>query len=202
MPNIKWWDHLSRVSRRGRGSYLPYRMLVLVLSALLLSGCGFHLRGQIDFSPLLATPYVNGKDGGFVKTLNTGLRKSGLVPVQDPSNATAIIDLTAVQYDRDVISIDSRGLATGYLLSYTVAYRVVSRSGRVLLENSKITLKRNLTYQSTQVLQKQAEEKALTDTMIEDIVRQIVRRLGSVSYAPIRAKRFALLNPQLQVDGS
>ena len=202
MLNLKWCHPLFRISHRARGSHVTYRMLVPVVLAFVLSGCGFHLRGQIEFSPLLAIPYVNGKNDGFVKALNSGLRQSGLVPAQDPSNATAIIDLTAVHYDRVVISIDSRGLAPGYQLSYTVSYRVVNRSGKVLLENSKITLKRNLTYQSTQVLQKQAEESALKDVMIEDMVRQIVRRLGSVSLAPTRAKRFALLNPQLQVDGS
>jgi len=78
----------------------------------------------------------------------------------------------------------------------------VNRSGRVLVENAQVGLTRNLTYQSTQVLQKEAEESALTETMIADIVRQMVRRLGSVSYSRIRARGFALVSPQLQVAGS
>jgi len=180
---------------------LTHRLLLSLLLTMLLSGCGFHLRGQIEFSPLLAVPYVNGKDSQFVNALNAGLQQSGLVPTKDPSKATAIIDLIAVEFDRKVISIDSRGVATGYLLTYKVSYRVVNRSGKVLVENAQVGLKRNLTYQSTQVLQKEAEESALTKTMIDDIVRQMVRRLGSVSYSPIRARRFALVSPQLQVAG-
>lgn len=181
---------------------MTHRLLLPLLLTMLLSGCGFHLRGQTEFSPLLAVPYVNGKDSQFVSALNAGLQQSGLLPTKDPSTATAIIDLTAVEFDRKVISIDSRGVATGYLLTYRVSYRVVNRSGRVLVENAQVGLTRNLTYQSTQVLQKEAEESALTETMIEDIVRQMLRRLGSVSYSRSRARRFALVSAQLQVAGS
>ena len=181
---------------------MTHRLLLPLLLTMLLSGCGFHLRGQIEFSPLLAVPYVNGKDSQFVSALSAGLRQSGIVPTKDPSNSTAIIDLIAVEFDRMANSIDSRGVATGYLLTYKVSYRVVNRSGRVLVENAQVGLTRNLTYQSTQVLQKEAEESALTKTMIDDIVRQMVRRLGSVSYSRIRARGFAPVSPQLQVAGS
>jgi len=95
--------------------------------------------------------------------------------------ATAIIDLVSVNYSRSVQSVDARGIATGYRLKYHVIYRVVDRSGRLLVDNTGLSVTRDLAYQSDQVLQKQKEEKILREALRQDVVRQIIRRLGGVT---------------------
>ena len=170
------------------------QILLGVLYLLLLAGCGFHLRGELVLSPVLTAPYVNAADAEFKADLTKALNRSGIMAVNDPDNASAIIDLVSVKYDRQVLSINSRGQATGYILTYEVLCRFVDRAGRVLTSPARLKLSRTLEYQSTQVLQKKQEEDALRARMRDDLVQQILRRLNSVSQAPpggLKTERFS-----------
>ena len=170
------------------------QILLGVLYLLLLAGCGFHLRGEMVLSPVLTAPYVNAADAEFKADLTKVLNRSGIMAVNDPDNASAIIDLVSVKYDRQVLSINSRGQATGYILTYEVLCRFVDRAGRVLTSPARLKLSRTLEYQSTQVLQKKQEEDALRARMRDDLVQQILRRLNSVSQAPpggLKTERFS-----------
>jgi outer membrane lipopolysaccharide assembly protein LptE/RlpB len=145
-------------------------------------------------SPVLTAPYVNAADAEFKADLTKALNRSGIMAVNDPDNASAIIDLVSVKYDRQVLSINSRGQATGYILTYEVLCRFVDRAGRVLTSPARLKLSRTLEYQSIQVLQKKQEEDALRARMRDDLVQQILRRLNSVSQAPpggLKTERFS-----------
>ena len=146
-----------------------------------LAGCGFHLRGEMVLSPILSAPYVNAANAEFKEDLTKVLNRRGIRAVNDPEIASAIIDLVSVKFDRQVLSINSRGQATGYILTYQVLCRFVDRTGRVLASPARLKLSRTLEYQSTQVLPKKQEEDALRARMREDLVQQILRRLNSVS---------------------
>ena len=158
------------------------RTLTAIFLSALLVGCGFHLRGQVELAPVVSSPWVTGQDPALVVDLRNALRQSGVQPVKDSSSATVIIDLASVDYSRAVISVDSQGTATGYTLKYEVLYRVVDRSGRVLVENTPLSFSRDLQYRSTELLQKKQEEEALKVSMRQEIVRRIIRRLDGVAY--------------------
>ncbi len=130
----------------------------------------------------MSSPWLTGQDPALVVDLRNALRQSGVQPVKDSSSATVIIDLASVDYSRAVISVDSQGTATGYTLKYEVLYRVVDRSGRVLVENTPLSFSRDLQYRSTELLQKKQEEEALKVSMRQEIVRRIIRRLDGVAY--------------------
>ena len=78
----------------------------------LLAGCGFHLRGEMVLSPILSAPYVNAANFEFKEDLTKALNRGGIRAVNAPEIASAIIDLVSVKFDRQVLSINSRGQAT------------------------------------------------------------------------------------------
>jgi len=158
------------------------RTLTAILLSALLTGCGFHLRGQVELAPIMSAPWVTGQNQTLVVDLRNALRQSGAHPVKDAASATVIIDLATVDYTRFVTSVDSKGTATGYTLEYQVLYRVVDRLGRVLVENTSLSVSRDLEYKSTQLLQKKQEEEALKISMRQEIVRRIIRRLGGIAF--------------------
>ena len=160
------------------------QIMVGVFYLFLLTGCGFHLRGEMVLSPILSEHYVNAANSEFKEDLTKALNRNGTRAVNDPEIASAIIDLVSVKYDREVLSINSRGQATGYILTYQVFCRFVDRTGRVLASPVRLKLSRTLEYQSTQVLPKKQEEDALRARMRKDLVQQILRRLNTVSQAP------------------
>jgi len=136
----------------------------------------------MELAPVISAPWVTGQDLDLVADLRNGLRQSGVHPVKDAASASVIIDLATVEYIRSVKSIDSQGTATGYTLEYQILYRVVDRMGRVLVDNTSLSFSRDLEYKSTQLLQKKQEEDALKISMRQEIVRRIIRRLGTIAY--------------------
>ena len=127
----------------------------------------------------IATP--EGRVAAFDRTISTTGAARRQVTIVGTS---VIIDVVSVKFDRQVLSINSRGQATGYILTYQVFFRFVDRTGRVLANPARLKLSRTLEYQSKQVLPKKQEEDALRARMREDLVQQILRRLNSVSQLP------------------
>ena len=90
------------------------QIMVGVFYLCLLAGCGFHLRGEMVLSPILSAPYVNAANAEFKEDLTKVLNRRGIRAVNDPEIASAIIDLVSVKFDRQVLSINSRGQATAF----------------------------------------------------------------------------------------
>lgn len=147
----------------------------------MLAGCGFQLRGQVNLAPIMAYPWVTGQDNQLVVDLRDSLRQSGASPVKDATAASVIIDLASVNYTRTVKSVDANGTATGYILQYSVVYRVVDPRGKVLIANTPLNFSRELVYNSVDLLQKKREEEVLKEVMRAEVTRRIMRRLDSVA---------------------
>ena len=155
--------------------------LVFMFAVLLFSGCGFHLRGQVPLPDVMAEPHLAGSNLELIRRLEEELRARGAHPVADPAGASAVIELLRVAYLREVGTLDLRGTVTGYVLKYEVVYRVLGSDLEVLVDDTRITLSRNLDYDRGQVLQLEQDETLLRDELVDEVVRRILTRLMSVS---------------------
>ena len=165
---------------KAAGDYMRKLVLILITSAvLLLQGCGFHLRGKVELPPVLDTVYVEGADPDLVNDLKDSLDFSGAAVVYSASAATSAI-LVESRYDREVRTLNSRGVATGYLLRYDARFVVVSPEGESRYESRIISIKRNFDFNPEQVLQKEEEEDFLREKMREEIVQRIMRQLSTI----------------------
>ncbi len=154
-------------------------LLMTLSAALFAAGCGFHLRGKVELSPELMNVYVEGSDPELVNDLKDSLDFSGATVVSSPASATSAVVLES-RYERVVRTLDSRGLATGYVLRYDARFRVISSEGERLHESGVITLKRNFDFDATQVLQKESEEEFLREDMREQLIQQVMRQLSAI----------------------
>jgi LPS-assembly lipoprotein len=157
--------------------------LVVLLGAVLVAGCGFHLRGKVDLAPSLLEPYIRGPDPDINDLLADALEFSDARPVADESIASSVIDMYFARFARDVRTLDSRGLATGYVLRYRVEFRVVDADGEVLLPDAVIDMRRNFNYDANEVLQKEDEEEFIREDMQREIVQRMLRMLASIGRA-------------------
>ena len=155
--------------------------LVIMLAVLFFSGCGFHLRGQILLSGVMAEPHLNGNDLELIHQLEEELRARGANPAADVAGASAVIELLRVAYLREVGTLDLRGTVTGYVLKYEVVYRVLGPDLEVLLDETRITLSRNLDYDRGQVLQLEQDETLLRNELVDEVVKRILTRLMILS---------------------
>ena len=151
---------------------------LLIFTLLLLSSCGFHLRGSVELPPALSEVAV--KDGAtdIAPELRHALGNAG-VRVSD--SATMVLTVRAEKYDKRVLSVDSIGRALEYGLSYTVRFSLKDKgegkSGAAWIPEEPVTQTRDLRFDATVVLGTAREEAQLKTEMRRDAVSQILRQL-------------------------
>jgi LPS-assembly lipoprotein len=152
----------------------------IAISLLSLSGCGFALRGPVNFP--FASIYVGFPDnsplGGELKR---NIRANGKTLISsDGSAAEVVLEVLGETREKTILSLNSQGRVREYNLTYNLRFRVKDKAGKEVLEPTTISLKRNISFNETQVLAKEAEEVLLYRDMQSDLVQQIMRRLAVV----------------------
>lgn len=157
-------------------------------AALGLAGCGFHLRKAPDFAfKTLYSPLGEGSPLGV--ELKRSLQAGGNVRViSDPAKineADAILDVISEQREKVVVGLNSSGQVREFQLRIRFKFRLRTPQGRELIPDSEILQQRDISFNESAVLAKEAEEALLYRDMQGDIVQQIMRRLAAVqSLAP------------------
>ncbi|MDP6080011.1 MAG: LPS assembly lipoprotein LptE [Arenicellales bacterium] len=166
-------------------------VVILLVLVTLIAGCGFHLRGKIQLPAVFSATHVKGTDLSLVDAIKRAVRVAGGAVVNEKAEATVSIELLRVKYSRVVRSLNEQGIAVGYELQYEVSYRVSGLAKQRLVPDARIALKRTLDYgdKKMQILQKGIEEKLLKQEMRDDIVRQVISRLASVTVGLIANRR-------------
>lgn len=168
---------LNLVSRRG---LLVSTASVAVLAASGLSGCGFELRK----APIFAFKTIAVPGGSnMVRLLRRNLPLGGnvqVVPPEQKNEADAILEILGENQERAVLSTNSSGQVREIQLRLRVNFRLVTPAGKELLPATEILQFRDITYNESAALAKEAEEQLLYRDMQGDIVQQVLRRLAAV----------------------
>lgn len=161
--------------------YVKYIMISIML--LLLSSCGFTLRGNTDLA--FKTIYVDlPADSALGNELKRHLHHTKAQLVNSVNDADAVVQILSESRDKNVFSLNSQGRVREYTLVYSIEFRVKNKQHKNLIAPTKITLQRFLNYDDTQVLAKENEESFLYRDMQSDIVQQILRQLTTLAPQP------------------
>ncbi len=170
----------SSVSLLGRRAVLALGLTVL------LSACGFHLRGSNgSFMLPFATMYIGlPETSPLAIDLKRYIRAIGSTEVVDTKDgADAILDVLSDperNRTKTILSLNSNGRVSEYQLGYSINFRVLDKAGNQLLAPTTISLNRPITFNESQVLAKETEEAQLYRDMRNDLVQQIMRRLAAI----------------------
>lgn len=158
----------------------PMRSVIAISLALLLTGCGFHLRGPSNIP--FATMYIKGPQySPFVVQLKRAITAGSHTKLtDDPKEAQAILDISGEQRSIQILTLTSGGRVGEYRLYYTVSFRLYNNKNQQFLPLTSIALHRELTFNDAVVLAKTDEENMLYKNMQTDAVQQMVRRLEAV----------------------
>jgi len=160
------------------------RLLCIALATtLMLSACGFKLRSSIlgNNVPFKSIYIAVPETSPLGIDLRRYIRGSGELEIkQTPAEAEAILEITNEVKSKIILSLNSQGAVREYVLYYYVTIRVRTNKDVVLLEPTTITLKRDISYNDSAALAKEAEEAMLYRDMQSDLVQQILRRLASI----------------------
>jgi LPS-assembly lipoprotein len=151
---------------------------LLIALSILLSSCGFHLRGEATF-PFHAL-YISGAGGTpYYYELTRVLRSNKTTTLVDtPDKADAILDLSkATGVDKQILALSGGGKVREFLLVQVIGFRVHDGKGGEWLPYGEIRIRRDFSYTDSQALAKESEERLLVADMQSDAVQQTIRRL-------------------------
>ncbi len=158
-------------------------LLCMAAAPLALAGCGFKLRAPPEFafsSIYLAMPETS----PMGLELRRNLLGTGRVQViTDPlrsKEADVILEPTADQRERVAVGLTASGQVRELQLRLRFRFRLRTPQGREIIPEVEILQQRELSFNESAVLSKDAEEAMLYRNMQSDIVQQIMRRLGAV----------------------
>jgi len=155
------------------------RLLLAVLSvALLLPGCGFHLRGSssaIQLSSVLPEVAIDGIDTetGFGRRLEQALVTAGTKVLPEPVADRPVLEVGKVEVRRRVLSVDRDVRAREYALISEVRFRLLPKPGGNA-EWRRVETRRDLVVDPFQVLGTEQEEKRMRREMEDDLVQRMV----------------------------
>jgi LPS-assembly lipoprotein len=157
------------------------RLTLALAASLFLAGCGFQLRGTADLP--FETIYLPPAGGpGIALDLRRNVQAgTNTKVVTDPKQAQAVLEFSQEIRDRLILSLAATGRVREYQLRYRVSFRVHDGKGGEFLPTSSVLLTRDITFNDSDVLSKEAEEQLLYRDMQTDMVQLIMRRLAAAT---------------------
>ena len=162
---------------------LPRRLLLLQVGLLALGGCGFQLRGapQLAFSSL----YIGIAESSTLGTeLKRNLSSLGQLDVITDAKlqpgAQVILDILSEAREKTVVGVNASGQVREFQLRVRMKFRLRTPQGKELIPETELLLQRDISFNESAVLAKEAEEGLMYRDMQTDIVQQLMRRLAAV----------------------
>lgn len=152
-------------------------------AAAALTGCGFALRGQQNFA--FRTLYSSVAESSPVgvelrRQITSGGDVQWLSQATQRASADVVLDLLSEQREKVVVGVNASGQVREFQLRLRISFRLSTPQGGVLIPNSELLLQRDISFNESAVLGKEAEEALLYREMQSDAVQQILRRLAAV----------------------
>jgi LPS-assembly lipoprotein len=150
--------------------------LLLAGSALILSACGFQLRGEQNyaFKRLAIVGAAPPVEARLTRMVEGG---SDSVVVQSPANADAVLRVSEAR-GFSTLTLNYLGVVEEYQANYSLNYTLTAPDGTVLIQPSTIALNRAMTYSDQYSTAKVTESELLFADMQNDAVDQLTRRLA------------------------
>jgi LPS-assembly lipoprotein len=157
--------------------------ILLVMCCILLTACGFQLRGQamLPFETLFISAPAGHPIGTDLKRLIKAGTKTQIV--NKAKDAQATLEIISVTNDKEIMSVSGGGRVREFELRYRVSFRLIDSKGVELIPVNEIALRRIIPFTDAQVVAKEGEEAMLVREMQGDSAAQIVRRMEAVKTA-------------------
>ncbi len=151
---------------------------LLLLLTLLLSACGFHLRGQQGMP--FASLYIDSANPGtpFITELRRDLESSRVKLAGTAGEAEVVLNIVSESPEKQILTLGGSGRVNEFQLRYRVSLRAYDNQQRDWIAAEEMSLRRDYVYDDTKILAKEAEETMLYQSMRTDMVQQIIRRLS------------------------
>ena len=91
-----------------------------------------------------------------------------------------MLDILLDQREKTVVGVNASGQVREFQLRVRVRFRLRTPQGRDLIPETELLQQRDISFNESAVLAKEAEEGLMYRDMQSDIVQQLIRRLAAV----------------------
>ncbi|MGZ8189817.1 MAG: LPS-assembly lipoprotein LptE [Methylococcaceae bacterium] len=148
---------------------------VLVI-ALLLSACGYHLRGALDLPENLKKVYLEGGSPQFREEFNRTLRSSAAQLAKSPEEAGIVVRVLGENEKRRALSLSSRGRSNELELYYRLEYELSDSGNALATDRQLVEIRREYFNDQQDIVAKDYEESVIKTEMYQQAVRTIFNR--------------------------
>lgn len=165
-------------ARHPSGNAVAWHWLAIGLLAV--SGCGFHLRGNVLLPDDVDTVHLNVANAELAEELRLLLEAgdASIVPTSEDADLTLIV--APERLERRLVAVDPKtGKAREFELTYATSYQVLGKESQTLMPAQTLFLARDLVFDPEAVIGTSREEEVIYMEMRRDAARQILARMQS-----------------------
>lgn len=160
---------------------IMHRINWAILFTLILSACGFQLRGMTELS--FKNLYIQGSTLSISRDLKQSFKTNGIQVVDTAENAEVLLELLGETNEKRILSLSGGGLVREYELNYKVNFRTRETTSPTWSPPQTVQVRRDFSYDDKVLLGKGEEEARLNTDMRKDAVREVLRRLTAIKPA-------------------
>jgi LPS-assembly lipoprotein len=149
---------------------------IIIITALLTTACGYHLRGAYDLPKGMHNIYLEGGSPIFREQLNNILKSSSGQLVASPEKADIVLRIFNDDIERRTLSLSGRGRSNDIELAGHLEFEVLDAKHGVLVEREPIDFKKEYFNDQQDVIAKDNEETVIKKEMYQQLARQIFNR--------------------------
>lgn len=148
----------------------------LLVMFLLLSACGYHLRGSIAMPESLKSLYVFNASSALQSELSDVVKASKGHLASSPNEAGLVVKIISEDIRTRVLSIGSSGKSNESELNYFLQFQFYDNQENQIMEEQRIEIAREYFNDQTAVLAKSNEEQILRKEIYKQAVRMLLLR--------------------------
>lgn len=148
----------------------------ILLLCLLLTACGYHLRGSISMPESLKNLYIFNASSALQSQLGEVIKSSKGHLAGSPGEAGLVIKILNEEMKTRVLSIGSTGKSNESELNYFLQFQFYDNQENQIMEEQRIEIAREYFNDQTAVLAKSNEEEMLRKEIYKQAVRMLMLR--------------------------
>ena len=157
-------------------------VLAMVALLLLLSGCGYQLRGEARLPDAMATTWLVVPDANsvFVRELSLRLEADGVELVDEPDAGVAVLRIFRERLRSQPLTISGQARVREFVLIFELDFALEDGVGDVLIPRETLRLTREYSFDEQAILAATREEEFLRADLRRAMAAQLLRRLEAV----------------------
>lgn len=155
--------------------------LISLLGCLMLTSCGFHLRGTAESELRIPAIYLTAENvhGELITAFERRLSSSGTQLVGSRDLAPWALSILSERFSRRVASTTQNISVAKYELILQVRFSLTGQDGSLLIPPTSLTIERMYDYDSSNLIGSDAEQELLRREMQSEIADSIILRTGA-----------------------